>query len=113
MILTNHENFSIFTRLSSVFQQNKAELIFILAEILHFTIKINLSPKNSTTQQGVLNLMGDNEVQLVDKVVNHEVIKLVNPPFFSNHNEAPLMTIINGWFYHIIGIKQGLYGEDF
>ena len=57
--------------------------------------------------------MKDQEVQLVDRIVNQQVIKLVNPTFFSNANEIPLMAIINGWFYHIIGIKQGLYGEEF
>lgn len=57
--------------------------------------------------------MEENQVKLIDVILNQEVVKLVNPTFFGNENEAPLMSIINGWLYHVLCIKQGLYGEEF
>lgn len=57
-------------------------------------------------------MMNQNRLKLVDRILNQEVIKVVNPIFFSNVNEQPLMNIIDSWFYHILCIKQGLYVGD-
>ena len=88
--------------------------MYIIVQILHFTTAdMMIQPQSSTTQEGILSVMENNQIKLVDRIVNHEVIKLVGPAFFSNNNEVPLMAVVNGWFYHVLGIKQGLYGEEF
>lgn len=57
-------------------------------------------------------MMNQNRLKLVDRILNQEVIKVVNPIFFSNVNEQPLMRIIDNWLYHVLCIKQGLYEQD-
>lgn len=37
---------------------------------------------------------------------------MFNPLFFSNVNELPLIRIVDGWLYHVICVKQGLYDEE-
>lgn len=56
--------------------------------------------------------MDKNKLKLMDSIQSQEVVKVVNPLFFSNVNEIPLMQIVNAWFYQILCIKQGLYGDD-
>ena len=56
--------------------------------------------------------MDKHKNKLIDRIMNQEIIKVVNPIFFSNVNEVPLMSIFGAWFYHTLCIKQGLYGDD-
>jgi hypothetical protein len=57
-----------------------------------------------------MELMGGNRMRLLDEVLGQEVVKVVGPKFFSNVNEQPLLRIVDGWFYHVLCVKQGLYG---
>ena len=56
--------------------------------------------------------MDKTKIKLMDSILSQETVRVVNPLFFSNVNETPLMRIIDAWFYHTICIKQGLYGDD-
>lgn len=56
--------------------------------------------------------MDKNKAKLMDKIMGQEIIKVINPLFFSNVNEVPLMRIVEAWFYHTLCIKQGLYGDN-
>ena len=76
------------------------------------TEEINTKVKSSTSQEGLLALMDKYRLPLVDRILSQENIKLINPFFFSNVNETPLMRIVNCWFYHVLAIKLGLYEGD-
>jgi len=49
--------------------------------------------------------MDKNRMKLIHSIINQEIIKVVNPLFFSNINEVPLMSIVTAWFYHTLCIK--------
>ena len=76
------------------------------------TVEISIKVRSNTSQEGIIELMDKYRLSLVDRILNQENVKLINPFFFSNINEVPLMKIVNCWFYHTLGIKLGLYGED-
>jgi hypothetical protein len=73
------------------------------------TESINTKIKSSTSHEGLLALMDIHRLSLINRILSQENIRLINPYFFSNVNEAPLMRIVNCWFYHILAIKLGLY----
>ena len=97
VILTNQENFSIFLRLSSVFEENKAELAYILARILHYSTQ-EISKENPYKSIEMESIMETHILGLINQIVGSQLVQAISPVFFSNVNEAPLMHIIKGLF---------------
>lgn len=85
-----------------------------MTKILHFcSLELDITVKYNTSQDSILEILENNRLKLVDRILNQEIVKVVNPIFFSNVNEEPLMRIVDSWFYHVLCVKQGLYGIDF
>ena len=87
--------------------------MYLLCQILSFvTEELGTTLQHNCTQEGILSLMEDNRVKLLDRLLTQEVVRMVNPYFFSNVNETPLMAIVDSWFYQVLCTKQGLLGEE-
>ena len=70
-ILKNQDNFSIFMRLNSVFEENKEELVYVLTKILRFcTVELNVKERYNTTQEQIVEIMNQNKLKLMDDLMN-------------------------------------------
>ena len=104
------KNFSIFMRLSSVLEESKQELVYILARILSYTSQ-QVEKKQSHHFVSVEGLVEEHRLMLMDQIVGNALVQDISPVFFSSMNEQPLMHIINGLFHQVLCLKQGVYEE--
>lgn len=74
-------------RIASTLEEHKSELCYLLSQILTFvSAEMNLKIKHNTSQDGILELMDKHRLALVNRIINQENIKLINPFFFDNAN---------------------------
>lgn len=113
-MLANQENFSILMRFDLVLEENKEELVYLLAKLVHYCSSSVPSYAHQRVKPSIHSLFATHRLKVAEFLLNQPLVKLMAPLFFSNINEQPLMEIIENWFVSILCIKNGVYeqGEE-
>ena len=108
-MLANQENFSILMRFTLVLEENKEELVYLLAKIIHYCSSLVESHAHQRIKPNIHALFSTHRLKLTDFLLNQPLVKIIAPLFFSNLNEQPLMEIVGTWFHSVLCIKNGVY----
>lgn len=87
MVLGNQENFSILMRFSLILDENKEELIYLLAKIIHYCSTSVDCHAHQRIKPNISLLFSTHRLKLTDFLLNQPLVKLIAPLFFSNLNE--------------------------
>lgn len=107
--MANQENFSILMRFTLVLEENKEELVYLLAKLIHYCSSSVQNYAHQRFKPNIHALFTTHRLKLTEFLLSQPLVKLMAPLFFSNINEQPLMEIIESWFVSILCIKNGVY----